>query len=106
MTTGVRCLRSVHSLAEAETAAQDGADALIVGSIWPSDTHPDLAAAGTGLLAQIVSLGVPTYAIGGVTPARAAEARAAGAWGVAAISAVWSAEHPYRTTMEILTACN
>jgi thiamine monophosphate synthase len=98
--------RSVHSFAEAEEAVTHGADALIVGSIWPSATHPGRTAAGTGLLAQIVSLGVPTYAIGGVTPARAAEALAAGAWGVAAISAVWSAEHPYRTSMEILAACN
>ena len=98
--------RSVHSFAEAETAIRDGADALIVGSIWPSATHPGHPAAGTGLLAQIVPLGVPTYAIGGVTPARAAEALAAGAWGVAAISAVWDAEHPYRTTMEMLAACN
>jgi thiamine-phosphate diphosphorylase len=98
--------RSVHSVAEAEQAVEDGADALIVGSIWPSATHPGGPAAGTDLLAQIVSLGVPTYAIGGVTSTRAAEAIAVGAWGVAAISAVWDAEHPYRTTMEILAACD
>lgn len=94
--------RSVHSVAEAETAARDGADALIAGSIWESATHPDRAAAGTGLLRQIVSIGVPTYAIGGVTAARAGEARDAGAWGVAAIGAVWDAKSPYQAAMEIL----
>ena len=103
-------LRSVHSLAEAATAVQDGADAVIVGSIWPSATHPDRAAAGTTLLAQVVALGRPTYAIGGGTAVRAAEARAAGAWGVAAISAVWDADQPYQATMAILhawsTACS
>lgn len=94
--------RSVHSAAEAEIAVRDGADALIAGSIWPSATHPGRPAAGTGLLAGIVSLGTPVYAIGGVTAARAPEARDAGAWGVAAIAALWDAEHPYRATMEIL----
>lgn len=94
--------RSVHSFAEAKAAIQDGADAVIVGSIWPSATHPDRAAAGTGLLAQVVSLGVPTYAIGGVTLVRATEVRAAGAWGVAAISALWDATSPYRAAMEMV----
>jgi thiamine-phosphate pyrophosphorylase len=94
--------RSIHSLAEAETAVRDGADALIVGSIWPSATHPDRAAAGTALLSEVVSLGRPTYAIGGITTARAAEARAAGAWGVAVISATWDAASPYQAAMEIL----
>jgi thiamine-phosphate pyrophosphorylase len=94
--------RSIHSFAEAAAAVQDGADAVIVGSIWPSATHPDRPAAGTELLAQVVSLGRPTYAIGGVTPARATEARAAGAWGVVTISAVWDAEQPYRAAMELI----
>ena len=95
-------LRSVHSEAEAEAAVADGADALVVGTIWPSTTHPTGAAAGTGLLEQVVSFGVPTYAIGGVTPARAVEARAAGAWGVAAIRALWDAAAPYRAAMDLL----
>lgn len=95
-------LRSVHSVAEAEQAVEHGADALIVGSIWPSATHPDRPPAGTGLLEQVVVLGVPTYAIGGVTAARAADARKAGAWGVAGISVVWDAEQPYRVAKEIV----
>jgi thiamine-phosphate pyrophosphorylase len=95
-------LRSVHSIAEAEQAVEDRADALIVGSIWPSATHPNRPPAGTGLLEQVVALGVPTYAIGGVTAARAADARNAGAWGVAGISVVWDAEQPYRVAKEIV----
>jgi thiamine-phosphate pyrophosphorylase len=95
-------MRSVHSEAEAAAAARDGADALIVGSIWPSATHTGRAAAGTALLERVVSLGVPTYAIGGVTPARAVEAKAAGAWGVAAISAAWDAPQPYQAVLALL----
>jgi thiamine-phosphate diphosphorylase len=94
-------LRSVHSESEAEAAARDGADALVVGTIWPSTTHAG-PAAGTGLLERVVSFKVPTYAIGGVTPARAIEARAAGAWGVAAISSLWDAAAPYRVAMDLL----
>ena len=94
-------LRSVHSEPEAEAAVRDGADALVVGTIWPSTTHAG-PAAGTSLLERVVSFGVPTYAIGGVTPARAIEARAAGAWGVAAISALWDAAAPYRVAMDML----
>jgi thiamine-phosphate pyrophosphorylase len=94
-------LRSVHSESEAEAAVRGGADALVVGTIWPSATHAGTAA-GTGLLERVVSFGVPTYAIGGVTPALAIEARAAGAWGVAAISALWNAAAPYRVALDLL----
>jgi len=95
-------VKSIHSLAEAESAAKGGADALVVGAIWPTSTHPDRAAAGTALLRDVVTLGLPTFAIGGVTPARAVEARDAGAWGVAAISALWDANDPYHAAMSIL----
>jgi thiamine-phosphate pyrophosphorylase len=94
--------RSVHTESEAEAAARDDADAIIVGTIWPTAPHPSRAAAGTALLERVASFGVPTYAIGGVTPARVAEAKAAGAWGVAAISALWDAAAPYRAAMEMV----
>jgi thiamine-phosphate diphosphorylase len=94
--------RSVHTESEAEAAARDGADAIVVGTIWPTATHPSQPPAGTALLERVVSFGVPTYAIGGVTPARVAEAKAAGAWGVAAITALWDAAAPYRVAMEMM----
>ena len=97
-----RIFRSVHTVTEAELAVAEGADALIVGSIWPSASHPDRAPAGTGLLSDVVSLGLPTYAIGGVTVARATEAHAAGAWGVAAITAVWDVAEPYQAAMAMV----
>jgi thiamine-phosphate pyrophosphorylase len=100
------CLRSVHSEDEARAAVDDGADALIAGTIWPSATHPERPGAGRGFLSRIIALGLPTFAIGGVTAARAVEAFADGAWGVAAISAVWDADRPYRAAREILAAWN
>jgi thiamine-phosphate diphosphorylase len=81
--------RSVHSLDEGAAAVGAGADYLVAGSIWPSATHRGRPAAGLGLITTLAALGRPVFAIGGVTPERAREARAAGAFGVAAIRAVW-----------------
>jgi thiamine-phosphate diphosphorylase len=94
--------RSVHRLDEARQAVTAGADALIVGAIWETATHPGAAPAGLGLVEQVASLGVPVYAIGGVSSGRAEAAQRAGAWGVAAIRAIWDAPDSYRATLELL----
>lgn len=99
---GACLIRSVHSEAEASAAADDGADALLLGAIWPTATHPDRAPLGLEPLARVAALGVPTFAIGGVTPARARDAREAGAWGVAAIGALWLAHDPARAARAFL----
>lgn len=96
-------LRSVHSIAEAEAARQE-VDGFIAGTIWPSASHPGRGAQGTGFLQQVVALGLPVYAIGGVNVARSAEAREAGAFGVAAITAVWGARRPYPAAEDLVAA--
>ncbi len=80
---------SVHDLREAEAAQAAGADYLLVGPVFPTATHPSPARAplGPGLVTGIVGLGLPVIAIGGVTPERLPELRAAGVYGVAAIRA-------------------
>lgn len=95
-------LRSVHDLAGAEAAVAEGADALVVGTIWASASHPGRPGAGLGLIEATARLGCPVFAIGGVTSARAREARDAGAWGVAAIGALWDAVDPYRAAVELV----
>ncbi len=98
----IAILASVHSLTEAEQAVADGADGLIVGTIWPSASHPGRPGAGEALLRAVVALGPPTWAIGGVTAPRAAQAREAGAWGVAAIDALWQQRDHYRAALALL----
>ncbi len=94
--------RSVHDESEAETAIAAGADFLLVGSVYPSASHPGRPASGLDLIRRTVRLGRPVIAIGGIDPARAAEVHAAGAYGVAAISALWEAADPAATALAML----
>jgi thiamine-phosphate pyrophosphorylase len=94
--------RSVHSLEEARVAVEEGADFLVVGSIYETPSHPGRAPMGTGLLREVARLGRPVIAIGGITPERVPELKAAGAYGVAAIRALWQAEDPAAATLSML----
>jgi len=94
--------RSVHTVEEARLAVDEGADYIVVGSIYPTPTHPGQAAAGPGLVRELARLGPPVIAIGGVTPERAPELRAAGAYGVAAIRALWLADDPAAAAVALL----
>jgi thiamine-phosphate diphosphorylase len=87
--------KSVHDLREAEAAHAGGADYLLVGPVFPTATHPDRAPLGFARLKEIVGVGLPVIAIGGVTPERIPELVAVAAvHGVAAIRALWHAADP------------
>lgn len=94
--------RSVHSAGEARRAVEEGADFLVVGSIYKTATHPGRPPAGLQLVRDASALGRPVIAIGGLTAERAAEARAAGAYGVAAIRALWLADDPAAAVLALL----
>ncbi|HEX2250384.1 MAG TPA: thiamine phosphate synthase, partial [Gemmatimonadales bacterium] len=93
---------SVHNRNEAEAAVQEGADFLTVGNVYETDTHPGRPAAGLEVVREAAMLGLPVIAIGGITPERAAAVRAAGAYGVAAIRALWYAPDPAAATVAML----
>lgn len=86
--------RSVHSLDAARSASAAGADYLLVGPVYHTRTHPDVAPLGLARLEEFTRIGPPVIAIGGVTPGRVADARRAGAYGVAAIRALWEGDDP------------
>jgi thiamine-phosphate diphosphorylase len=94
--------RSVHSLHNAETAVSEGADFLVVGSVYETASHPGQPAVGLTLVRETAGLGRPVIAIGGITPERAIEVKDAGAYGVAAISALWLASDPAAATLAML----
>jgi thiamine-phosphate pyrophosphorylase len=91
----------------AQLVAQ-GASYLGVGPAYATSTKdglPDpLGPAGISAVAHAVT--VPVIAIGGVTAARVAELRAAGAHGVAVVSAVSDAPDPAEATRRLLAELN
>jgi thiamine-phosphate diphosphorylase len=81
---------STHDPAQAQQAVRDGADVIGFGPVFDTQTkeRPD-PTVGLAALAEVCrAVSVPVVAIGGLTPARAQQAYAAGATWVAAISAV------------------
>lgn len=97
---------SVHSLAEAVQAEKDGADYIVLGPIYATPSKqmygPPLGLATLEKTAQ--ALRVPVVGIGGVTAARARDMRAAGAFGVAVITAVLGADDVAAATRALLDA--
>jgi thiamine-phosphate pyrophosphorylase len=93
---------SVHTREEAAAAVKAGAEFLVVGTVYESQSHPDRTPAGLELIRDTAAHGVPVIAIGGINPARAREARASGAYGVAAIRALWYAPDPAAATLALL----
>jgi len=95
--------KSVHDLAEAAAARTAGADYLLVGPVFATTSHPDRTPLGLERLGEIARLGIPVVAIGGVTPERTRAVRAAGAFAIAAIRALWDAAEPAAAARAMLT---
>ena len=92
-----------------ETEAQarripEGVDYIGAGPVRATATKPDHAPpVGFDGLARIVAAaGVPTYAIGGIGPGDAGAAKAAGAIGMAVVSAVVRAADPEAATRTLI----
>ena len=81
--------RSVHSVEGAEQAVHDGADFLVVGTLFASRSHPGEEPAGPELVRQIVGkCALPAIGIGGITPENCRQVIEAGAVGVAVITGI------------------
>ena len=87
--------RSVHSISGAVRAEADGADFLVVGTMFASRSHPGEEPAGPGLVRRISgNCRLPLIGIGGITPENAPEVIEAGASGVAVITSILAAPDP------------
>ncbi|MBM7507354.1 thiamine-phosphate pyrophosphorylase [Nocardioides salarius] len=85
-------------------AADDGADYAGLGPVFDTVSKPGLPPA-LGLEAVSAATGsLPLLAIGGIDAARARQARAAGAHGVAVIGALWRQPDPLHAARELLDA--
>lgn len=87
--------RSVHSLEGAKRAEADGADLLVLGTIFPTGSHPGAATGGIELVRVVAEeVSVPILAIGGINQDNVASVIRAGASGVALISAIFGSPNP------------
>lgn len=86
--------RSVHSAAGAAQAARDGADFVLLGTIFTSASHPDHPPGGPALVRSARAVcALPLVGIGGIDATNAAQVLAAGADGVAVIRAILGAAY-------------
>ena len=96
--------RSVHGVESALEAEKEGADYLVVGTIFPSRSHPGGELAGLTLLRRLRTLSTPYLAIGGLKSANAVQAISAGASGVAAITPITENPDPGRAAADLVAA--
>lgn len=87
--------RSVHSPEAAVRAADEGADYVVAGPVYATESHPGRAPAGLEFIRKVVSTSrVPVVGIGGITAKNAADVIGTCASGVAVISAILGAGSP------------
>jgi thiamine-phosphate pyrophosphorylase len=95
---------STHNLAEAQAAAEEGADFVVFGPVFftPSKAPYGQPIGLDALRTVRAALGLPILAIGGIKKANLDQVIAAGADGIAVISAVISADDPAAATQDLL----
>ena len=97
--------RSVHSADGARRAKEMGADFLVLGTIFPSGSHPGGAAHGVGIIPRVIrKTGLPVIGIGGITTENAGEVLRSGAVGVAVVRSILGAADPSAAARELMAA--
>ena len=107
---------SVHDAEGARRAAREGADFLVLGTIYATPSHPGVEGSGPAAVSAVRRrlaahrLAVhrlsarrppPILAIGGVDADRVGEVTEAGAHGIVVGRAVWSAPDPERAALDL-----
>jgi thiamine-phosphate pyrophosphorylase len=96
---------SVHDRAAAIQAIADGADWVTFGHIFATASHPGEAPRGIDALARLVrAVHRPVIAIGGIGVEQVGPVMAAGAAGIAVISAITGAPDPAQATAALRRA--
>jgi thiamine-phosphate pyrophosphorylase len=86
---GRSCLvgKSTHSMSQALTAAEEGADYIGFGPLFPTPTKPGRPAIGLDEIAEVEGmLSIPVFCIGGIKLSNLPQVRAAGARRVVIVS--------------------
>ncbi|MEH7503703.1 thiazole tautomerase TenI [Neobacillus drentensis] len=85
---------SIHSYDEGQKAKENGADYVLFGHVFPSQSKPDKPPKGLEELSRLTQLDIPVIAIGGITPENTGQVLQAGAKGIAVMSGVIEARDP------------
>lgn len=97
--------KAVHDAPGAAAADAEGADMLVLGTVFDTVSKPGAATGGLTLVREVTrGLRAPVLAIGGIRAANAGAVIEAGASGVAVISAIMSAEDPEAAARELKQA--
>lgn len=94
--------KAVHDPAGAAAADAEGADMLVLGTVFDTASKPGSAAGGLKLVREATrGVHAPVLAIGGISVANAGGVIDAGASGVAVISAIMAAADPEAAAREL-----
>jgi thiamine-phosphate diphosphorylase len=101
---GSRVGASVHGLEEAAALLPAPPDFLLVGTIFPTPSHPGEPGGGLERIRTVAEVAprLPLIAIGGVTPGNIPGVLGAGAHGAAVMRAVWDSGSPGEAVREFL----
>ena len=90
LANGALVAASCHTAEDLLRAEQLACDFAVLGPVRATSTHPDMTGIGwTKFTTMREMVSLPIYAIGGMHPAKIEIARAHGAQGIAAITALW-----------------
>ncbi|MCY4436889.1 MAG: thiamine phosphate synthase [Chloroflexi bacterium] len=96
---------SVHNVASALQCAQAGADFVHVGTLYATDSKPGRIPAGPQLVRDVAAaVDIPVIGVGGISAQNAPTVMAAGAHGVAVISALLDAPDTSEAAYELTSA--
>ncbi len=99
--------KSVHSLEEASLAEKEGADFVLFGHIFSTQSKADQSPRGSYALEKIAkNLSIPVVAIGGISAVNTHEVLDSGAKGIAVISGIADAEDPQMSAKAYRAALN
>lgn len=99
--TSLRVGSSVHSIDEGLTAQELGADYVIFGHVFPTQSKTGLVTKGLNQLELVAHhVLIPVLAIGGIKPTNIRGVIDAGAQGIAVMSGVLEAENPLAAVKE------
>ncbi|HEY2495233.1 MAG TPA: thiamine phosphate synthase [Paenibacillus sp.] len=98
---GLRIGRSVHCVQEADDMSKRGADFLLYGHIFTTNSKLDQEPRGIAMLKEVVErVHLPIIAIGGIKPEHVQQVIGTGAAGIAILSGITSASDPIQAVKD------